>query len=112
MKCPFCQEKLWQDGYQKLGIAGWQFDYSCNSISCMINNDFPRYKCSIGPDKMYNQEYGLGTFYVKVDTTGSTIYLLKGYMLVDGVSLPRPFWLNFTNMAETLDKLKLIAIFS
>lgn len=79
----------------------------CFSISCMVNNDFPRYIC--GTDKEGNmcwQEYALGKFYVKVSDSGTRIYELVSCMLNDEVKVPYPLWLNHINSEETLDKLR------
>ena len=110
MNCPFCQLEMWTEERKKLDFF---YQYSCNSINCMVNNDFPRYLC--GTDKDDNvcwQEYALGDFYVKVSDYGSLIYKLTSCMLEDEVKISRPLWLNPTNFDHTLDKLKLMVTFS
>lgn len=107
MNCPFCQEELYV-------VESFNYrSYCCSSILCMVNNDFPRYRCAVGESgKIRMEEYSMDNFYVKVDKHGTSIYRLKSYLLTDEVRVPRPLWLNFTNLGRSLDKLKLCAIFS
>ena len=109
MNCLFCHQEMWDDKF----TDGLFTRYSCDSIRCMLRNDFPRYIC--GTDKggrICWQEYGLGDFYVKVSDYGTRIYKLVAAMLEDEVSISRPMWINPENLDETLDKLKMWVIFS
>ncbi len=102
MNCLFCHQELWKDDRKDSG-----FKYSCTSIACMVNNDFPRYICEINKeDKMCWQEYALGNFYVKVGDNGTSIYKLVACLLEDEVKVPQPLWLNPINSERTLDKLR------
>jgi hypothetical protein len=105
---------MYKDGRTYFGDKNcWFENYSCNSIQCLINQDFPRYKCSTDPSgEISSQEYGIGKFYVKVAGDVSRIYRLESCMLFDEVRIERGIWLNPTNFGETLDKLKLWVIFS
>lgn len=114
MNCPFCQKELYQDGHEYIGNYGWYFKYSCNSIACMVNNDFPRYKLVVkeSDSSISEQEYALGDFYVKVDLVNTRIYKLVSCMLSGEVNIARALWLNPTNLDNMLDKLKLMVTFS
>lgn len=114
MNCPFCQNELYRDGHEYIGNSGWYFKYSCNSIMCMVNNDFPRYKLTVkeSDNSISEREYALGDFYVKVSPTRTLIYKLVFCMLNDEVKIERALWLNPTNFDHTLDKLKLMVTFS
>lgn len=105
---------MYKDGRTYFGDKNCWFDsYSCNSICCLINQDFPRYKCSTDPKgEISSQEYGISTFYVKVADDVSHIYRMKSCMLFDEVRIERGLFLNSTNLDEMLDKLKLLVIFS
>ena len=110
MNCLFCQQEMWTDEHKKLDFF---YRYSCNSIACMVNSDFPRYICSTDKDgAICWQEYALGNFYVKVSDNGRLIYKLISCMLDGEVKIARPLWLNPTNLDYTLDKLKLMVTFS
>jgi hypothetical protein len=116
-KCPFCQQDLYDNGLRRIigthEEDGEYYSYSCNSINCMVNNDFPRYVDTIDCNgNIFEQEYALDTYYVKVGRNSSRIYQLHAAMLVDEVAIARPIWLNVTNFDQTLDKLKLWVIFS
>ncbi len=91
----------------------WFENYSCNSLRCMINRDFPRYKCSTDSQgEISSRQYGIERFYVKVAGDVSYIYRLESCMLFDEIRIERALWLNSTNLDQTLDKLKMLAIFS
>lgn len=117
-KCPFCQQELYSDGVTH--YAGTQhldyeeyYKYFCSSISCMVNNDFPRYVDILDVNgNIVEQEYALGNYYVKVGKDNSRIYRLEVCMLHDEVNIGRSVWLNPTNLDQTLDKLKMWVIFS
>lgn len=112
MNCPFCHQEMYFDGYA-LGRFGEYKGYSCNTITCLVNEDFPRYKCHADQSEMLAQEeYALGDFYVKVFEDYSLIYQLRACMLMDQVKIERRLFLNHINMDQTLDKLKLLVIFS
>lgn len=116
-KCPFCQQPLYDDGVRhmsgKYEEDGEYYKYFCSSIKCMVNNDFPRYVDTMDCNgNIVEQEYALGTYYVKVGQDNSRIYRLEVCMLHDEVTIARPIWLNSTNLDQTLDKLKLLVIFS
>jgi len=111
MNCLFCNQEMWNDESTKQPMLF--IHNSCNSLTCMVNMDFPRYIC--GTDKDGNvcyQEYAIGDFYVKVSDVGSRIYKLISCMLEDEIKIERPMWIDATNLDWTLDKLKLWAIFS
>lgn len=104
MNCLFCQQKMWSE---EPGPDLLFHQNKCFSISCMVNNDFPRYIC--GTDKDGNvcwQEYATGRFYVKVSDSGSSIYQLVSCMLTQGVRAPEALWLNAINFETTLDKVR------
>lgn len=112
MNCPFCHQEMYFDGYV-LGLNGECESYACHSISCLINQDFPRYKCQVNKaNKIVREEYGLGTFYVRVYEEDSLVYQLKACMLFGELKIARQLFLNRTNLDQTLDKLKMLAIFS
>jgi hypothetical protein len=114
MNCPFCENELYKEGHKYIGNDGWYSKYTCSSIACMVNNDFPRYKILVSEldHSIEEQEYAIEDFYVKVSEHGSHIYKLISCMLNDEVSIARPIWLNPTNFEETLDKLKIMVMFS
>jgi len=100
MNCLFCQQEMWVDNYQVIKTI------SCNSIDCMVNNDFSRYRCGTDTlDKLCWQEYALGHLYVKVNDNGTSIYRLVSCMLVEEVKVPQALWLNPINLEATLDRL-------
>lgn len=104
MNCLFCQQEMWTDEDRTSDLI---IKYSCTSIKCMVNNDFPRYIC--GTDKENNicfQEYAIGKFYIKVNDYGTSIYELIACMLDDEVKVPQSLWLNSTNSERLLDKLR------
>jgi len=110
MNCLFCKQDMNVGERTKLDFF---YRYTCYSIECMVNNDFPRYIC--GTDKEGSvcwQEYALGSFYVKVSDNGCLIYRLESCMLTNEIKIARPLWLNPTNFDHTLDKLKLMVTFS
>lgn len=112
MNCPFCYQKMYFDGYV-LGVHGECEGFSCNSIPCLVNTEFPRYKCHLSKDEqIVYEEYALGDFYVKVYEEDSLIHKLMSSALIDQVVIKRSLWLNHTNMGQTLDKLKMMVIFS
>lgn len=111
MNCPFCHQEMYFDGYA-LGRFGETENFTCGTIACLVNQDWPRYKCQIAHGLMVQQEYALGDFYVKVYDEYSLIYQVRACMLFDQVKIARQLWLNPTNFEQTLDKLKLLVIFS
>jgi hypothetical protein len=81
--------------------------YSCRSIACMVNNDFPRYlDVRTYNGKIIEQEYATGSFYAKVFPDQTKIYRLMSCMLVDEVKIEQPLWLNSINFENTLDKVQ------
>jgi len=87
--------------------------HRCTNESCQIEFQLPRYVAMVDYDGNYAvQEYALGKFYVKVFPTGTIIYKLSDYELINGIRIPRAIWLNPTNTAATLDKLGLCVTFS
>lgn len=111
MNCLFCNQEMYTD--KKISGDDIFNDYRCFSITCMVNNDFPRYICGTdSSDKICWQEYALGNFYAKVSDFGTRIYKLRSSMLMDEVKIARPLWLNSTNSEWLLDKLKLWVTFS
>lgn len=115
LKCPFCQNHLWQDGHRYIQDVGWSYKNHCSSIACMINNDVPRYVCRVDTKgNLCYEEYALGKFYVKVNHPPgmSFIYKLEHSVLLGEIEIERPLWLNFTNFEATLDKLQTLVIFS
>lgn len=111
MNCPFCQDIMYEND-RRLITGQVVKKYACHNDSCAVNNDISRYHFSTIDGKIYKEEYALGNFYVKVFLEGSYIYRLNHCFLEGEISVPRPLWLNVTNTAETLDKLKLMATFS
>jgi hypothetical protein len=83
-------------------------DYICQNVDCfVVVGNFPRYKATYDARKnLVYRAYALDKFYVRVFVDHSSIYHLKGSMLFDGVSVPRSLWLDPTNFAQDLDKLK------
>ena len=112
MNCPFCHQEMYFDGYA-LGRFGEYKGYSCNSIPCLVNTEFPRYKCYLDQNNvLVNEEYALGDFYVKVSEEDSIISHLMSSVLQDPIVIRRQLFLNHINMDQTLDKLKMMVIFS
>jgi hypothetical protein len=106
MNCLFCDRPM------HLTTAHWSH-YRCNEIDCWYKGEFSRYVVVVNDNgEIATQEYSLGSYYVKIYPSGSVIYRLVGYVLVDGVVVPRAFWLNPTNIDATLDKLKMCVTFS
>ncbi len=104
MNCLFCHQEMWSEDKKSCDLI---LKYSCTSISCMVNNDFPRYMCGTDSEgKMCWQEYALGKFYVKVNDYGTSIYKLIACMLDDEVKVPQSLWLNPINSEQTLDRLR------
>lgn len=112
MNCPFCLQVMYFDGYV-LGDAGECESYSCNSIACLVNTEFPRYKCVIDTDKvMVQEEYCIQDIYVKVYEDYSLVYHLVSCSLRDQLQIQRRLFLNPTNIRQTLDKLRMLVMFS
>ena len=112
MNCPFCKQEMYFNGHV-LGDNGECEEYACHSIPCLVNTEYPRYKCQIDEGKkIVGEEYMLGTFYVEVYEDTTLIQRLQSGMLFDQVKIHRPIFLNPTNSDQTLDKLKLLVIFS
>ncbi len=104
MNCLFCHQEMWTDECKDSDLL---LKYSCTSIACMVNNDFPRY--IVGTDKEEKvcwQEYAIGNFYLKVNANETSIYKLIACMLDDEVKVPYPLWLNDINSDRTLDKVR------
>lgn len=114
MNCPFCQTELHKEGNLYVGDENaWFNKYVCYTNACMVNNDFPRYKVLIDQDNnIWSQDYSIGKYYVKVTQEGTSIYGMVSFLLQDEVKIARPIWLNPINSQATLDKLKLLLIFS
>lgn len=112
MNCPFCHNELYFDGYV-LGDEGECEGYSCNTIACLVNTEFPRYKCVVNDIKALTQEeYCIEDIYVKVYPEYSLIYHLVSCALKDQVQIQRSLFLNPTNIRQTLDKLRMLVMFS
>lgn len=112
MNCPFCHQEMYFDGYV-LGEEGECEGYSCNTISCLVNTEFPRYKCVVDADKaMVQQEYCIEDIYVKAYSDCSLIYHLISCALHDQVLIQRSLFVNPTNIRQTLDKLRMLVMFS
>ena len=126
MKCPFCDCEM-KHGFMCGG--GISNHYMCDNTSCWVNGEFSRYIAQTdNDDRVVQEDYALGDFYVKVfaapslilhncDATClhediSLIYRMVSYMLVDEVKVPRALWLNPINTAATLDKLRTLIMFS
>lgn len=78
----------------------------------MLQNDFPRYVCTVVDGEKCSEEYGLDDLYIKVDKNGTNIYRLIVCMIDNRVWVSHPIWLNFENLDQTLDRLKLCVTFS
>ena len=118
-KCLFCEDVMRDIGSNLSGVGGvliknqCVFFFTCINESCWVFNDFRRYKVHIdGYGTILYQEYSIDNFYVKVFPDVSLIYRLEACFLKDEVRVPRPLWLNPTNIPQTLDKLKLMVIMS
>lgn len=103
MNCPFCQQDMYFDGERKTDLLR---QYSCCNLNCMVNNDFPRYRCGTDKaDQLCWEDYALGGFYVKVSDQGSRLFKLTSCLLLDEVMLPESLWLNVANLSTSLDRL-------
>lgn len=112
MNCLFCNREMYLETLVGNETKNWKH-YRCNQEDCWYNGEFSRYVALVNEKGEFaTQEYGLGPFYVKVYPGGSVISRVLGYILTDDVKIPRPLWLNVTNMDATLDKLKFCVIFS
>lgn len=112
MNCPFCHQKMWFDGYV-LGEHGECESFACNSIPCLVNTEFPRYKCVVNKaSKLVQEEYCIEDIYVKAYEDYTLIYKLMSCALQDQIQIQRTLFLNRTNIQQTLDKLKMMVIFS
>lgn len=117
--CIFCEDIMRDIGSNISSVDGVPikdrclFYYSCINESCMVNNDFRRYRVNLdGYGNMVYQEYSMDNLYVKVFPKVTLIYRLEACFLHDEVRVPRALWLNHRNIPETLDKLRLMITFS
>lgn len=112
MICPFCHLAMHFDGYV-LGLSGECEEHVCGNLKCLVNDDYTRYRCQINKEgQIVREEYTLGNFRVRVYEEDSLIYRYEACMLFGETKIPRQLFLNHTNLDQTLDKLKLLVIFS
>lgn len=112
MNCPFCHQEMYFDGYV-LDERGECESYACNSIPCLVNTEFPRYKCVLTKSsELVQEEYCIEDIYVRAYHGFALIYHLVSCALQDQILIQRPLFLNRTNIRQTLDKLRMLVMFS
>lgn len=119
MICPFCENEMRFNSYnhtiQNYIYKQWG-DYSCTSPSCwVVDGDFPRYRCGISVSGVLAyEEYALGNLFVKVNIWNKKTYIYKteACMLLNEIEIPCLIWLNVKNKRATLNKLRVMVIFS
>ena len=110
MKCLFCQQEMWNDKPTTSvdpKRPDFFIQYTCHSIPCLVNNDFPRYL--VGTDQAGSvcwQEYAFDGFYAKVSDYGTRIYKLVSCLLDAEVHTPDALWIDETNYRTILDRLR------
>lgn len=114
MNCLFCQQEMNDFAESMMDSRVLDTKYVCCNMDCWVDRDFPRYVCFVnnGDATPYYQEYALGNFYVKTGRLVASIFRLEHSCLFDEVRILRPLPLNAINSAETLDKLKMMAMLS
>ena len=105
MNCIFCKQEMEDESRVNTPVTGYT-SYACCAIGCLVNNDFPRYKCVADKDeRLLNQDYALGPFFVRVIGSESHIYKLRSCMLFEEVVVPESILLNPENFERTLVRL-------
>lgn len=118
MICPFCKFDLLQTGREQLDELGICDSFACRWVHCTVNNDIPRYYCMIvktdTSNRLLEEEYAIDNLYIIVDGLNQTtkIYKLDSCILLDEIKINRAEWLNHKNLETTLDRLKIVIMFS